>query len=221
MNDAAGKVVSGAKVAKPPRWSRLGIIFWAFLRMAPVTFGGGYAIIPVLEREAVQKRRWIAEDEVADMLAVSQTIPGAVALNAAAFIGFRVAGVAGAVAAVIGMMLPTFLIVLALASLLTVYHDHPKVAAALMGMKPAVVALIAYAGFRVSRTAFADKLAIWIAVAAAIVLLLGFVSPIVVIVTGAAVGIAIGVWRRRRGIVSKQPARPHESEPDYFLGEGI
>lgn len=198
---------------------RLWPIFWTFCRLAPITFGGGYAMIPMLEREAVQKRRWIKQEDIADVLALSQTIPGAVALNAASFVGYRVAGVAGAVAAVIGMMLPTFLIVIGLAALLFVFRDNAKVAAALQGMKPAVIAMIVFAGYRMARTALFDKTSIAIAVAAVLLLLLTTLSPVLVIVLGAIGGMALGSWRQKRG-VDTAPIRRY-TEPDYFIGDGI
>ncbi|MBD2862018.1 chromate transporter [Paenibacillus oceani] len=199
---------------------QLGPILWTFLKIAPVTFGGGYAMIPVLEKEAVHKQGWIKQEEISDVLAVSQTIPGAVALNAASFIGYRVAGISGAVMAVIGMMLPTFLIVTGLATLLLSLQDNVKVAAALQGMKPAVVAMIVYAGYRVSKTALTDKWTTLIAIAAAAVLLLKFVSPILVILLGALAGIGIGLWKNRHG-GGRRPAQGPYREPDYFIGEGI
>lgn len=176
-------------------------------------------MIPVLEQEAVHKRRWIKQEDVADVLAVSQTIPGAVALNAASFVGYRVAGVAGAVTAVLGMMIPTFLIVIGLAALLLAFRDNAKVAGALQGMKPAVIAMIVYAGFRMARTALVDKATIAIALIAALLLLQSFVSPITVIVIGAIAGIFIGNWKHKRGI-DTAPVRRY-TDPDYFIGDGI
>lgn len=198
---------------------RLWPIFWTFCRIAPITFGGGYAMIPVLEREAVHKRRWIEQEEIADVLAVSQTIPGAVALNAASFVGYRVAGIAGAVTAVIGMMLPTFLIVIGLSVLLMAFHDNSKVAAALQGMKPAVVAMIVFAGIRMAKTSLVDKSTIAVGAAAALLLLFTTLSPILIIVLGAIAGIAIGGWKHKRGMETA-PRRTYV-DPDYFIGDGI
>ncbi|RKN86448.1 chromate transporter [Paenibacillus ginsengarvi] len=204
---------------KETTWSGLWAIFWTFCRIAPITFGGGYAMIPVLEREAVHKRRWIKQEDVADVLAVSQTIPGAVALNAASFVGYRVAGVAGAITAVIGMMLPTFLIVIGLSILLLTFNDNPKVAAALQGMKPAVIAMIVFAGFRMVKTSIVDKSTIVFAVIAALLLLLTTLSPILVIVIGAAAGLGVGTWKVKHGI--PQTVQRYYTEPDYFIGDGI
>ncbi|MEF3304908.1 chromate transporter [Paenibacillus sp. GYB003] len=204
---------------KTTRRNRLWPLFWTFCRIAPITFGGGYAMIPVLEREAVHKRRWIKQEDVADVLAVSQTIPGAVALNAASFIGYRVAGVAGAVAAVVGMLLPTFLIVIGLSALLLAFRDNPKAAAALQGMKPAVIAMIVYAGYRMAKTALVDKSTIALAAAAVLLLVLTPLSPILIIVCGALAGIGIGAWKHRHGIETSP--RRYYADPDYFIGDGI
>lgn len=202
------------------KWSLLGTIFWTFFRMAPVTFGGGFAMIPMLEREAVHKRKWIAQDEVTDVLAVSQTIPGAVALNTASFVGFRVAGTGGAIAAIAGMLLPTFLIVIGLAAILLAFHDNVKVSAVLEGVKPAVVALIVYAGWRIAKTALQGKLAIGIALLAALLLLQNAFSPIWVIVLGGAIGVFAAVWKRRHHPNIRRSGR-QSPEPDYFFGDGI
>jgi chromate transporter len=201
-------------------WKQLFLITWTFCRIAPSTFGGGFSMIPVLEREAVHKRRWIDQNEIADVLAVSQTIPGAVGLNAASYIGFRVAGIPGAVAALIGMLMPTFLIVIGLAALMVAYRDQSKVNAALQGMKPAIVALIVYAGIRTAKNSLKDIVSITIAFAALVVLVGTSVSPIWVIVGGAVVGIGIRVLDRRKHPITNRPVRPY-TEPDYYFGEGI
>lgn len=203
---------------KSGKWKQIGSIFWTFSKIAPITFGGGYAMIPVLEREAVHRKRWIRQEDIADVLAVAQTVPGAIALNAAALVGYRVSGIVGAVTAVIGMLLPTMLVVIGLAGLLERFGDHPKAAAALMGMKPAIIAMIVFAGIRTARTALVDKATIGLALAA-VALLLVSISPLVVIGSGAAAGLLIGGWKQRQGI-DTAPVRRY-TEPDYFIGDGI
>ncbi|MDR4281811.1 chromate transporter, partial [Bacillus subtilis KCTC 1028 = ATCC 6051a] len=96
------------------KWNLILQIFFVFLKIGPITFGGGYAMIPVIEREIVIKKRWIRPQDVADVLVIAQSVPGAIALNSATFIGYTIAGVQGAVAALIGVLLPTFLIVIGL-----------------------------------------------------------------------------------------------------------
>src|SRR5690606_19677716 len=130
---------------------RLLAIFWTFLRMGPFTFGGGYALIPVIEREIVAKRRWLREEEVADIVTAASSIPGAAGVNSAAFIGHRLAGVAGAAAALLGILLPAFCIMIALLLVYVRIKDHPKIEGAFTAIRATVVALIAYAAFRIGR----------------------------------------------------------------------
>src|SRR5690554_6291650 len=104
-------------------------IFITFLKISPVTFGGGYAMIPLIEKEVVDKRGWMKTQEIADIFAVAESVPGAIAINSATFIGFRLAGILGAVVAMIGVLLPTFLIVMMLSIFFLQVQDHPKVEA--------------------------------------------------------------------------------------------
>src|SRR4051812_8766650 len=108
-------------------------LFWAFFRIGPSTFGGGYAMMPSIEREVVVKKQWMEDKELADMMSLAGSAPGGVGVNAAAFVGFRKAGIAGAIAAVTGVTLPTLLIVIALSVFYLLFQDNPKVAAALKG----------------------------------------------------------------------------------------
>jgi chromate transporter len=199
-------------------WNLLLPIFWVFFRISPISFGGGYAIIPVLEQEVIKKRQWMKPEDIADVLVVSQTIPGAVAINAATFIGYRIAGVKGAVAAAVGMSLPAVLIAIGLASALLAFRDEPKVAAAMDGMKPAAAALIFYAGLRVFKPMKKNWLMLGLLAVALIVLMANIVSPIMMISGGALIGFLLG-------LLDPKAKKPEEKEkhpdPDYFLGEGI
>ena len=101
-------------------------IFWTFFKISPVTFGGGFAMIPLIEEEIVEKRKWLTSDDITEVFALSQSIPGAVAINSATFIGNRIGGIKGALAAMIGVSLPTFFIVLALGISYFFIHDNPS-----------------------------------------------------------------------------------------------
>ena len=95
------------------------------MKMGPVSFGGGYALIPVIEREVVEKRKWLQAEEVTDIVAVSGSVPGAIAINSATFIGYRIAGVMGAIAAMLGILLPTLCIVAGLSICYLQLKDNP------------------------------------------------------------------------------------------------
>src|SRR5690606_3195030 len=105
-------------------------LFWTFFRIGPATFGGGYAMISLIEHETVTKRNWIDEQEFSNLISIAGSAPGGVGVNAAAFIGYRLAGIGGAVVSIIGITLPTFLIVLGLSFLYISMDGNPKVAAA-------------------------------------------------------------------------------------------
>lgn len=208
------------------RWGRLPAIFVSFLKIGPVTFGGGYAIIPLIETEVVERRGWLETKDVADVLTVAQSVPGAVAINSAAFIGYRLAGIAGAVAAMSGVLLPTFLIVLLLSMFFMQVHDHPKVEAAFQGIRAAVVALICYAGYKIGKTAVLDKTTLGVVVATIAILFLSPIHPVLVIAGGFFVGAALVSLRTKLGMKTKlEPGMERETresrEWGYMMGDGI
>jgi chromate transporter len=172
-------------------WNLIFQIFWSFFKISPITFGGGYAIIPVIEREVVTKRGWVKEDDISKVLAVSQSAPGAIGVNSAIFIGYQVGGIRGALAAMLGITLPTFIIIILLGMLFLTVQHHPKVEAAFEGMRAAVVALILYAGLKVGKTAVSDLTTLILASSSVLLLLLFNFHPILVIVLGASIGILI------------------------------
>ncbi|MBM7645590.1 chromate transporter [Scopulibacillus daqui] len=167
-------------------------LFFAFCKISPVTFGGGYAIIPSLEEAMVNRYRWCKRDEILDVLSIAQTIPGSVALNAAAFIGYRVAGIPGVLAASIGMLLPTFLIVLVLAVFFIGIKDMPQVRWALFGIAPAVVGLIMFAGLRTIKSSVEDIVCLFLMIGTFLLLLLTNLNPIIILILGGTLGGVLG-----------------------------
>lgn len=170
-------------------WKLIIEIFFAFLKIGPVTFGGGYAMIPVIEREIVDKKKWIKREDVADVLVIAQSVPGAIALNSATFIGFSIAGIQGAVAALLGVLLPTFLIVIGLSVVFISLHGNPLVDAAMQGMSAAIVALIIFAAFKIGQSAIFDKTTMMTALVTAAILYFLNLNPVLVIGLGIAAGI--------------------------------
>src|SRR5699024_4934714 len=114
-------------------------IFFTFFKISPVSFGGGYAMIPLLERAVTVKKKWVKEKDITDVLVMAQTVPGSIAVNTATFIGYRIAGLSGAIAGTLGIITPTFLIIVALATLFLSFQHNPIVEAAFMGIRPAIV----------------------------------------------------------------------------------
>jgi len=118
-------------------------LFWTFVKVSAFTIGGGMAMVAVVRDILVVKRKWMSDDEFMDILAISQTLPGLMAVNTAIFVGYRLMGTKGSIVATLGSILPPFIIILAIAMIFTGYKDNPAVEAVFKGIRPAVVALIA------------------------------------------------------------------------------
>lgn len=167
---------------------RLLTIFVSFFKIGLFTFGGGYAMIPLIQHEVTDKRKWIAGGEFLDLLTLAQSVPGPISLNTSVFVGYKVRGLRGAAAALLGVVLPSFLIILAIALFFADVRHNPVVDAAFKGMRPAVVALIIGPVISLARGMHWSMFFV-IAAAALAVWGLGW-SPIWVLVIGAAAGIA-------------------------------
>ena len=118
-------------------------IFTSFAKIGAFTIGGGYAMIPLIQEEVVNKKRWIEEEDFMDVLAISQSAPGLLSVNISIFLGYRLRGTKGSVVATLGSVLPSFLIILMIAMFFAGYQDNPTVMKIFKGIRPVVVALIA------------------------------------------------------------------------------
>ena len=169
-------------------------LFCSFLKIGVFTFGGGYAMIPIIQAEVITRKGWIKEQEFLDLLTLAQSAPGPISLNTAVFVGYKMYGYRGALSSLLGVVLPSFTILLMVAIFFSQIRENPIVDAAFRGMQPIVVAIMLapILGF--------TKGMHWsmIAVAAAITLAIwhfGF-SPIYLLIAGAAVGL---LWAATRG----------------------
>ena len=126
-------------------------LFWTYLKIGTFTIGGGYAMLPFIEEEVVNKHHWLDGKEFVNMIALAQAAPGLIAVNSAIFIGHRIAGWKGTVACVLGAVLPSFVIILLIAMFFKEIKDNPTVEAIFKGVRPAVVALIAATVIRLAK----------------------------------------------------------------------
>ena len=156
-------------------------LLWTYLKIGTFTLGGGYAMLPLIQREVVENRKWIDEEEFLNMIALAQAAPGLIAVNSAIFIGWRVGGWRGVCGAVLGAVLPSFLIILAIAMVFTEWKNLPAVEAAFKGIRPAVVALIAAPLFKMAKTAKIGWLTALIPITAAFLIWWLHVNPVWVI----------------------------------------
>jgi chromate transporter len=214
------KTKEGIKMKE--QWKMLLQLFWTFFKISPVTFGGGFAMIPLIEKEIVEKRQWLKSEDVTDVLALSQSVPGGVATNSATFIGQRVGGIKGAIAAMIGLSLPTFLIVLTLGILYFFIQDNPKVEAAFISIRASIVAIIAYAAIKIAKTAIHDKSTFFIMIVG--IPALFFIHPVIVIIAGALIGISITSIKIKLGYKQNKGSKERNNavnDPEFFMGAGI
>lgn len=156
--------------------------FCIFSRIGLFTIGGGYAMIPLIEAEIIDKQKWISREDFIDLMALAQTVPGIFAVNIAIFIGYKLRKFWGAFFMALGTILPSFVIILAIALFFQQFKEYPAVENIFKGIRPAVVALIAAPTFKMAKSAKINKYNIWIPVVGALLIWLLDFSPIYVII---------------------------------------
>ncbi len=172
-------------------------MFITFVRIGAFTFGGGYAMIPLIQDEVVKKRQWIDEREFIDMLAMAQSAPGVMAINTSIFIGYKMRGFKGSLVTALGTALPSFIIILLIAIVFTTFRENPTVDRIFKGIRPAVVALIAAPLYKMGKSAGVTWKTIIIPIAAVLIIWLGGISPIWVVLAAIVGGIGYGMLNAR------------------------
>ena len=166
--------------------------FKTFFKIGSFTLGGGYAMIPLIQEEVVNRHKWITEEEFLDLMAISQTLPGVFAVNFSIYIGHRLRGLKGSLSLAAGTVLPSFLIVLAIALFFTTVGDSLLIEAVFKGIRPAVVALIAAPCIKLARTAHITLSNLWLPVFTALAIWLMGISPIYIVLLVAVGGFLYG-----------------------------
>ena len=173
-------------------------LFLTFFRIGALTFGGGYAMLPMFKKELVQKHNWCTEEDILDYYAIAQCTPGVIAVNTASFIGFRKKGVPGAICATIAVVAPSILIITVIAAFIRHFADNTYVKHALAGIRVAVCALVAVTVFGLFKKNVKDILTALLAVAAfTVTFFLGF-SPIIAVIIAAAAGITVKIIKEKK-----------------------
>ena len=172
-------------------------LFCAFFRIGLFTFGGGYAMLPLLQREIVEKKHWATEEELLDYFAVGQCTPGIIAVNTATFVGFKEKRLSGAIFATLGIVSPSLVIITVIAALLSNFAHIAAVQNAFAGIRVAVCVLILNSIVKLWKKSVVDKLTLGVFIAVFLgSVLLSHVSPVVFIVAAAVLGIVVRVWLR-------------------------
>ena len=165
-------------------------LFSTFFRIGLFTIGGGYAMIPLIEAEVVERRHWADHDELTDLIAVAQSCPGIFAINISIFIGYKLRGKMGALVCCVGTAMPSFLIILCVAMFFSHFRQYTIVERVFRGIRPAVVALILAPVFKMAKSANLNKRNCWIPIAAAVAICCLGISPIYVILFAVASAVA-------------------------------
>ena len=168
--------------------------FTTFFRMGMFTIGGGYAMIPLIEKEVVDHHKWLTKEELLDLMAIAQSCPGVFAINISIFIGYKLRRVKGAITTCIATALPSFLIILATAIFFKQFKDNAYVEAIFKGIRPAVVALIAVPTFNLAKSAKIGWTNCWIPIACALAIWALGVSPIYIIIIAGIAGYLYGMY---------------------------
>ncbi len=169
-------------------------LFWSFFKIGAFTFGGGYAMIPLISEEIIETHGWLTLEEFVDIIAIAEMTPGPISVNSATFVGYKIAGVWGSIASTLGVVLPSFIVITIMAAFLKRFWDSPVIQGGLVGIRSAVFALVLYAAYSVGRVAFTSMADVIIALAILISLLSVKMHPILCIVMAGAMGILKGLF---------------------------
>ena len=178
--------------------ARLHELFWTFFKIGAFTIGGGYAMIPLMEQEIVDKRKWLDRDEFMDTMSLAQSMPGVFAVNMATNIGFRTRGYIGAITAILGNVLMPIVMIIAIAMFFKQFSDNLIVESIFKGIRPAVVALIAAPVFKMAKTAKISWSNFWIPVVATLLIWLLGVSPVIIILVAGVGGFIYGKKKKKK-----------------------
>ncbi|HLR20648.1 MAG TPA: chromate transporter [Tissierellaceae bacterium] len=168
-------------------------LFNTFFKIGGFTFGGGYAMLPIIQEEIVNKKQWATDEEIIDYYAIGQSTPGIIAVNTATFIGYNRKGILGAIFATLGLVAPSLVIITTIAKFFTHFQDYKMVQHAFAGVEVAVIALIVSTVFNMYKQSVKDGLGIILFISSFLIIAFLNLSPIIVILIAATVGII--KWR--------------------------
>lgn len=166
-------------------------LFAVFFRVGLFTIGGGYAMLPMLRKEVVEKYGWATDEEMLDYFAIGQSTPGIIAVNTSTFIGYKKAGVIGALFSTLGMVLPSWIIIISIAKFFDAFSDNVYVASAFEGIRVIVIVLILNAVIKMGKKSVTSWIQALIAIGAFSILMFTSISPILIVVTSGILGIII------------------------------
>lgn len=181
------------------------IIFLTMLKLGAVTFGGGYVMVSYIEDEFVRKRSWITEEDMVNMVALSSSVPGVISVNCSILVGYKLQKLRGALLAVLGVILPSIIIITVLTFVYEAVHENVYIAGALRGVRAAVVALLVSAFLRFTKPFRKDAISIAVMVAAFCLSFILGINVIFLLLSAIVFGVIVGIWR-----IKETPSEPKE-----------
>lgn len=166
-------------------------LIWTFFKIGAFSFGGGYAMLPFIEREIVNNNKWINSSQFLDIIGISQMTPGPIAINSATFVGYKVSGILGSISATIGVVLMSFILVSIVQKTMVKFKESTIIKNGLLGMRPILIALIINAFFSLAKSAYLDWQSVVITLITAGALLSKKIHPILTIVLAAVLGVVL------------------------------
>ena len=173
-------------------------LFITFFKIGGFTFGGGYAMIPLIQKETVENKKWVSDEDILDIVAIAESTPGPIAINSATFIGYKTAGVWGSFFATLGVVLPSFVIISAIAYLLKEFAQYPIVQYAFFGIRAGVLSLVTKSLWTMYKKAPKGALALIVSVCAMVLVAFLNVNALAVIALGAVTGLVSSEIKSRR-----------------------
>lgn len=169
----------------------------SFFKIGIMTFGGGYAMLPMLQRELIERRHWVTEEEILNYFAIGQCTPGIIAVNTATFVGYKKRKVIGAICATFGIVLPSVIIITVIAAILQNFAHIPAVQHAFAGIRIAVCALITASVIKLAKSNIKSTAQILIGIAAFLIVGIFGASPVVIVIGASIAGLCLGKWGKK------------------------
>lgn len=173
-------------------------LFWIFAKIGSITFGGGYAMLPFLQRELIEKRDWVTEEEIADYFAIGQCTPGIIAVNTATFVGYKRKGVAGAILATLGIVFPSIVIIIIIAAFISNFSDLPVVKNAFAGVRACVCVLVLNAIIKLWKSSIQNKISFILYAVIFLAAVFTNISTVILVVIAGIAGLVIGTIRKEK-----------------------
>ena len=175
-------------------------LFISFMRIGGFTFGGGYAMLPLIQKEIVERRGWASDEEVLDYFTIGQITPGVIAVNTATFIGYKKAGILGGMVSTLGVIFPSIVIISIIAAVLTNFAELPVVIHAFNGIRACVCVLILIAVYNMGKKSVVDVFTALIFIATAVLTVLKVTSPVVLVIVAGAIGVLFQLIKAKRQV---------------------